>query len=194
MARCILVVDSETGALIDVAGNVREGARYKKFVGRMLSLAKNPVLDYGTNGGNELEISRAGRNGSVIRLKADKVIISGDLQVNGSSGGTGGEISTGDLAEKIVGTDGEIVISEVTDSEDEENTVLKVSLSDSVKSTLRAAEEMTEDADQFVTKDDLASAIQDLSVSGDDTLDDVKETLGILLTRLQDLVDSGGTT
>ena len=32
MAKVISIVDSDTGALVDVAGNSREGGRYRKFV------------------------------------------------------------------------------------------------------------------------------------------------------------------
>ena len=90
MARCVLIVDSETGKLVDVAGNVREGGRYRKFIGRMLSSDRNPMLDYGANGGSKLEISDGGYAGDEIDLKARLVNISGDLRVGGVTlAGTG---------------------------------------------------------------------------------------------------------
>lgn len=85
MARCVLIVDSETGKLIDAAGNVREGGRYRKFVSRMLSSDKNPVLDYGANGGDKLEISNGGYPGAEVNIKARVLTISGDLRVNGNT-------------------------------------------------------------------------------------------------------------
>lgn len=85
MARVVVIVNSDTGALVDVAGNVREGGRYERFAKRMLSTDENPVLDYGGNGGDTLVISANGGNGKEIRLHADKVVVMGDLEVSGKT-------------------------------------------------------------------------------------------------------------
>ena len=78
MAKVIAIVDSNTGALVDVAGNTREGARYRRFAKRMLSIGENPtVLDYGANGATKLEVSDGGYAGEEISLKADAVKVSG---------------------------------------------------------------------------------------------------------------------
>jgi len=147
MARCVLIVDSATGKVIDVAGNVREGGRYRKFVGRMMSADANPVLDYGVNGGNKLEISRGGYAGEEVKIKAATVKVSGDMEV------------AGDL--KVAG----------------------VSISDIAGCDLSA----------LVSKEELAEAIEGLSVSEDATLEDVKSTLSALLENLAALVATGNT-
>jgi len=85
MARVVVIVNSDTGALVDIAGNAREGGRYEKFAKRMLSTDKDPVLDYGGNGGDVLIISANGENGKEIRLLADKVVVSNVLEINGKT-------------------------------------------------------------------------------------------------------------
>lgn len=110
MARVVVIVNSDTGTLVDVAGNSREGGRYGKFSQRMLTPdGKN--LDYGADGNDTLVISRGGRQGKEIRLLADKVVIPKDLEVNGKS--LGDCITKRELAEAIRGID-----PNLTDAED----------------------------------------------------------------------------
>ena len=101
MARCVLIVDSDTGKLVDVAGNVREGGRYKKLVARMLSADKNPVLDYGANGGDRLEISNGGYPGEEVNIKAKVLKING-VPIGGSED-EGDYVSVSALQEAIAG-------------------------------------------------------------------------------------------
>lgn len=85
MARVVIIVDSITGALTDVAGHSREDSRYLKFVKRMLSLDRNPVLDYGGNGGDTLEISKGGAAGTAVNIKADTLNVSGEVKSGGQT-------------------------------------------------------------------------------------------------------------
>ena len=86
MAKVLLILDSDTGELVDVAGNARESSgRYGKFARRMLSTSENPRLDYGANGGSSLEISNGGSAGEAITLLARTVNVSGELRIRGST-------------------------------------------------------------------------------------------------------------
>lgn len=77
MARVVVMVDSATGKLIDANGTVREGARYRKFAGRILSLGlPTAELDYGANGATKLDVTCGGGTGDEINLKAKRVNIS----------------------------------------------------------------------------------------------------------------------
>lgn len=198
MARVVAIVDSTTGALVDAAGNVREGARYKKFAGRMLSLGSpTTVLDYGANGASRLEISSGGYAGEEINLKAATVNVSAPspgaavLKVNGrtieqivADGG-----SQTPSVDRVVGTDGEIDAETVTQDGAE---VRKISLAQDVKDRLDAVGSAIEDlaSDAFVRKAELAGALEDVSFGEADTLEDVKAMLGVLVSRLRSIAVS----
>lgn len=85
MSRIVPIIDSSTGALTDVAGASAENARYKRFARRLLSLDRNPRLDYGGNGGDELVVDKGGAQGKRITLAADTVRVTGDLLVRNKS-------------------------------------------------------------------------------------------------------------
>ena len=114
--RIVLIIDSATGAMVDVAGNSRETGRYSKFSRRMLSLHTNPQLDYGVNGGDTLIISKNGLPGKLINLIADKVNVSGELLVGGKTIeeiiAGGGTIS---ILDSVVGTEEQIDVDTVVD-------------------------------------------------------------------------------
>lgn len=195
MARVVAIVDSNTGTLIDAAGNVREGARYKKFAKRMLSLGTpTTVLDYGANGATKLEVSSGGAAGDEISLKARTVNISAPspssavLKVNGKTldqivadGGSGAS-----PLERIVGEEDEIDADTVTQDDVEYR---KISLAQAVRDKLEVIDSAISDltSDAFVRKEDLASALEDISFGESDSLDDVKGMLQVLVSRLQDL-------
>ena len=85
MHRIVLVIDSETGKLVNMAGVPSEQGRYRKFVKRILSTDLNPHLDYGGNGGRSLSIDCNGDNGDRITLAADDVRVTGDLHIGDKS-------------------------------------------------------------------------------------------------------------
>lgn len=201
MARTVLIVDSDTGILIDADGRGREMARFRKIAGRMLSIGKDPVvLDYGANGGTRLEISCGGGNGTEILLKADTVKVSNSLTVNGrtlddivASGSTGGSSSGSSGTNGIIGTDNEIAVATVQDPahpDDATQRVTKVSLATSVNTLLARAASVVSAAEggEYVLKSDLAGVVDGISVPDDATLDDVKGFLNTLLGRIRDLV------
>lgn len=195
MARVVLVVDSATGALIDVAGNVREGGRYKKFVKRILSTDKNPVLDYGGNGGDTLTVSKGGGRGKAINLKADTVNVDGELKIGGK---TIAEIaaSGSDVLNSLSGTKGEVSVDEVyvTDSSSgEERRYIQISLDQSVIGKLEMIDAALGGITSLVKKSDVASLAADLSVQDGDTLEDVKGTLRVLLDRIRNLSGSSSS-
>ena len=132
--RIVIIVDSATGAMIDVAGNSRETGRYSKFSKRMLSLHKNPQLDYGVNGGDSLTISKNGNSGKEINLIADTVKVSGDLLIGGR---TIAEIVAGggdaSILDSIVGADEEISVDTIFDELNGKQ-LRRISLSPVIKS------------------------------------------------------------
>jgi hypothetical protein len=197
MARVVLVVDSATGTLVDVAGNVREGGRYKKFVKRILSTDKNPVLDYGGNGGDALTISKGGGRGKAINLKADIVNVDGELKVGGKTISEIAASGTADVLDVIMGTEGEISVDEVyvTDSSSEgERMYIQISLDQSVKGKLEMIDAALGGITSLVRKSDVAALAKDLSVQAGDTLEDVKGTLRVLLDRIGDLAGSSSSS
>jgi len=187
MARVVLIMDSDTGALVDVAGNLREGGRYARFAKRMLSLDANPTLDYGANGGDSLTISRNGSPGREINLKAATVNVSGTLKVNGREvGPSGGGASLDD----VVGTDGQISArNSIVEDPDtgEARQVRQISLSDSVMGSLLMISNALKDIPGLVPRDELAAVVENLYVRPEDGLDDVKETLRQLLEGLKSI-------
>lgn len=197
MARVVLVVDSATGALIDVAGNVREGGRYKKFVKRILSTDKNPVLDYGGNGGDTLTVSKGGGRGKAINLKADTVNVDGELKVGGKTISEIAASGASDVLNILRGTQGEVDVTEVyvTDSSSgEEKKYIQISLDQSVLGKLEMIDAALGGIMSLVKKSDVAALAADLSVQDGDTLEDVKGTLRVLLDRIRNLSGSSSSS
>lgn len=191
MARCILIIDSATGELIDVAGNGREGGRYKKFVCRLLSRDINPVLDYGGNGGDTLTIAKNGGRGKAIHLKADTVYVSDALKIGGRTVAEIAAAQAKGILNDLVGTSGEITVKpmQIVDPETHQaRDVIQISLADAVVGRLEMIDAALGKVSRFVTKEDLARVIADLKVEDTDTLEEVKGTLRVLLQRLNDLV------
>lgn len=189
MARVVLIVDSETGRLIDVAGNAREGGRYKKLAKRMLS-PDGSQLDYGAAGGDSLTISKGGGRGRAINLLADEVNVPGSLVVGGK---TIAEIAAGGattVLDDITGTEGQVDVSTtyVTDqSTGETRKVVVISLDALILAKLQAVEDALEDLSGFVSKSDMAAVVENLSVGDSDSPEVVRGTLQTLLERLHEL-------
>ena len=196
MARVVLIVDSATGALIDVAGNVREGGRYRKFVKRLLSTDKNPVLDYGGNGGDTLTISKGGGRGAVINLKANLVNVDGELKVGGKTIAEIASSGASDVLNILRGTQGEVDVEEVyvTDSSSgEEKKYIQISLDQSVLGKLEMIDSALGGITSLVKKSDVAALARDLTVHDSDTIEEVKGTLRVLLERMSAIAGSGST-
>ena len=196
MARVVLVVDSATGALIDVAGNVREGWRYKKFVKRILSTDKNPVLDYGGNGGDTLTVSKGGGRGKAINLKAETVNVDGELKVGGKTISEIAASGPADLLNSLRGTKGEVSVDEVyvTDSSSgEERRYIQISLDQSVVGKLEMIDAALGGMTSLVKRSEVAALAADLSVQDGDALEDVKGTLRVLLDRIRDMSGSSSS-
>ena len=185
MSRVVCMIDSSTGKLIDAYGNVREGARYKKFANRMLSTDENPVLNYGVNGGDSLTISKNGARGSQISLMADSVVVSGELSVGNKTMSEIAAEQSENILNSIVGNDGQTTVV-VDYSDDGKKKVARVQLDGAVSSQLSRIQDALDEG--VVLKSDIAYAISDISVQDGDTLEDVKGTLKTLLTRLGELV------
>ena len=196
MARVVLVVDSATGALIDVAGNVREGGRYKKFVKRILSTDKNPVLDDGGNGGDTLTVSKGGGRGKAINLKAETVNVDGELRVGGKTISEIAASGSADLLNQLRGTKGEVSVDEVyvTDSSSgEERRYIQISLDQSVIGKLEMIDAALGGMTSLVKRSEVAALAADLSVQDGDALEDVKGTLRVLLDRIRDMSGSSSS-
>lgn len=197
MARVVLIVDSATGALIDVAGNVREGGRYRKFVKRLLSTDRNPVLDYGGNGGDTLTISKGGGKGEAINLKANLVNVDGELKVGGKTIAEIAASGASDVLNILRGTQGEVDVSEVyvTDSSSGEGKkYIQISLDQSVLGKLEMIESALGGVTSLVKKSDVAALARDLTVQDSDTVEEVKGTLRVLLERISALAGSSGSS
>lgn len=188
MSRVVLIVDSESGALIDVAGNVREGGRYEAFAKRLLSLDKNPTLDYGANGGDELTISKGGYPGAAINLKADEVRVSGRLLVEGRDISSAATVK--DALQQIKGAPGQIV-TQISDNPQTGKQELIVAIDGNLYGNIQAMSSAIASMVRagYVSKPELADVIYGISVEESDTLEDLKLKLGILLNRLSALVD-----
>jgi len=200
MARVALIIDSETGKLIDVAGNPRETGRYARFARRMLSSDENPTLDYGVNGGKVLTISRGGSAGSgtVINLVAETVRLSGSLKDR--DGRTIEQIADSRLTgvlNRILGKTGEVKVTPGVDQHTGASTVT-VSLDPSVMTRLEQSDAAIErfgqeidsingESEDYVKKSDIAACVDGLYVSDSDGIDAVKATLSSLLERLRAL-------
>lgn len=202
MSRVVVVIDSNTGAVIDVAGNKRETGRYAKFIKRMLSLDKNPTLDFGGNGGNTLTIAR---NGGVvadttINLVAETVKVSGTIK--DKDGRTMEQIASDQfkrVLDMIVGTTGEIDVFAVSDdssSDDGSLPNIQIALNESIVNRIKNLEDHAGDgAGTYITKDALLEALDGISVEEDDDFETVKQQFAALLGRLQELAsaDAGGS-
>ena len=185
MARVVIIVDSNTGALIDVAGHRREDGRYMKFSGRMLSIDRNPILDYGNNGGDTLEISKKGSAGKAVIVKADVLDVTGDIKSKGKTVAEMVADRISDVTSVLRGKPGEIVISEELD-EDTGQTYFEISLNDAVSSEIAAlAEQLDVIRDKCVSKRALSEALEDIEIHDEDTLEDVKTQFSALLSRLR---------
>jgi hypothetical protein len=190
MSRVVVVIDSDTGAVIDIAGNKRESGKYAKFVKRMLSLDKNPTLNFGGNGGDTLTISKNGDEGETVNILAKVLHVSGILKVKGQ---TLEDIAAGQIRpvlDMIYGTDGEIDVVEQMDEEGKP--LLQISLNASVVNRLAALERDMETQESgsrlYVTKEALATAIEGITIEEEDGIDEVKEKFSMLLTNLKELV------
>ena len=196
MARCILIIDSATGELIDAAGNGREGGRYKKFVRRLLSRDTNPVLDYGGNGGDTLIVAKNGGKGKAIYLKAETVYVSDDLKIGDRTVAEIAAAQAKGILNDLVGTSSEITVKPtlIVDPETHQaRDVIQISLADAVLGRLEMIDAALGKVSRFVTKEDLTRVIADLKVEDTDTLEEVKGTLRVLLQRLNELVSGSSS-
>ena len=182
MARLVIVVDSETGELIDVAGNAREGGRYKKFAKRMLSTNKNPVLDYGVNGGDSLEISKGGSEGVKIELMANKVNIAGNLTVYDEPIEDIAYDSAEPLLSQIKGTTGQI---SVTKSYEDNKTYVNIALDGSISGLMDQINSSLPVIANMVSKGDIGRAVSGISVSESDGIDEIRQKFSLLLSNLR---------
>lgn len=114
MSRVVLIADEDTGRLVDIFGSSRESGRYARFAKRMLSPGQNPVLDYGADGGDRLEISASGANGSEVNILADVVNIPGELKVAGRTVEEMASDGVEYVLNRIEGTPGQIDVSITT--------------------------------------------------------------------------------
>lgn len=196
MARVVIILDPNTGALIDVAGHSREDSRYLKFVKRMLSLDKNPILDYGNNGGDTLEISKGGSAGKAVNIKADVLEVTGDIKSNGK---TIAEIIAdriSDVTSILRGREGEIDVSEAVDEETGEAYVL-ISLDEAISSTIEnlmeQLEAIKEMPKKYVSKQSLSDALEGIEIHEEDTLEDVKAQFSALVRNLNAIASEADT-
>lgn len=196
MARVVIILDPNTGALIDVAGHSREDSRYLKFVKRMLSLDKNPILDYGNNGGDTLEISKGGSAGKAVNIKADVLNVSGEVK---SGDKTIAEIVNeriSDVASILKGKDGEIEITEKQD-EDSERTYYEISLDSAVSTLIEHLDEELEAMQgvpkKYISKQSLSEALEGIEIHEEDTLEDVKAQFSALVRNLNAIASEANT-
>lgn len=185
MARVVLIVDSATGALIDVAGNVREGGRYKKFVKRILSTDRNPKLDFGGNGGDSLEVSKNGAQGEEIKLHAKKVKVTGDLEVGGKALEDVVLEDAEPLLNRIQGVHDQVSVDESVDAHG--NKIMLVGLDATVLSKL----EQIDAALDSPSREEVAGVASGLNVQAEDGLQEVKNVLSALLDNIKALAPAG---
>lgn len=209
MSRVVVVIDSNTGAVIDVAGNKRETGRYAKFVKRMLSLDKNPTLNFGGNGGDTLTISKNGNEGEAVNILTKVLNVSGVVKAKGQ---TLEEIAAGQIRsvlDMVYGTDGEVDVTEQTDKDG--NPFLQISLNASVVNRLAALERDMEAqeasvanyatkanlaaaVESMVAKADLAAAVEGITIEEEDGIDEIKEKLATLLGNLAALAGDSSSS
>lgn len=189
MARVVLIVDSETGALIDVAGNSREGGRYLKFVRRILSIDRNPILDYGCNGGDTLTVSKGAGKGAEIKLLANKVSVSDSLEINGK---TVEEIAAKQIdpaLSRIGGTQGQISVTRTIGQDGKTRVV--ISLPENVVGQLEMLAEVVEAVQSggYVSKTDLAQVVEDVVVDETSSTEEVRGALMTIVDRIRRLTE-----
>lgn len=209
MSRVVVVIDSNTGAVIDVAGNKRETGRYAKFVKRMLSLDKNPTLNFGGNGGDTLTISKNGNEGETVNILAKVLNVSGVVKAKGQ---TLEEIAAGQIRsvlDMVYGTDGEVDVTEQTDKDGKP--FLQISLNASVVNRLAALErdmeaqeasaanyatkvDLAAAVESMVTKADLAAAVEGITIEEEDGIDEIKEKFATLLGNLAALAGDSSSS
>jgi len=190
MARVVIIVDSSTGALVDVAGHRREDSRYLRFAGRMLSLDKNPILDYGNNGGDTLEISKGGAPGKAVNVKAEVLNVTGDIKSRGKTIAEIVAASMSDTDMMLRGKEDEI---DVTGKIDEETgqAYLEISLADAVSTAIgyvaEQYEAIKEMPKKYVSKKALSEALEGIEIHEEDTLEAVKAQFSALLEALRSI-------
>ena len=196
MARVVIILDPNTGALIDVAGHSREDSRYLKFVKRMLSLDKNPILDYGNNGGDTLEISKGGSAGKAVNIKADVLNVSGVVKSGDKTIADIVNERISDVASILRGKNGEIEITEKQD-EDSGQTYYEISLDSAVSTLIEQLDEeleaMQEVPKKYISKQSLSEALEGIEIHEDDTLEDVKAQFSALVRNLNAIASEADT-
>ena len=190
MSRVVLIVDSDTGEMIDVAGNSREGGRYMAFSKRMLSAEKNPSLDYGARGGDTLTVCSNGGYGKEIRLLSDKVVIPRDLYVKNRKIEEIVDSTAENVLDMIVGTDGEVSVIRNQDIETGKTAVV-ISIDPSMASRISRISDAVDDMPSgYIGRNELLNAISGISVSEDSTPEDVRTALGLLIRKLNEIAGS----
>lgn len=196
MARVVIILDPNTGALIDVAGHSREDSRYLKFVKRMLSLDKNPILDYGNNGGDTLEISKGGSAGKAVNIKADVLNVSGEVKSGDKTIADIVKERISDVASILRGKDGEIEITEKQD-EDSGQTYYEISLDSAVSTLIEQLDEELEAMQgipkKYISKQSLSEALEGIEIHEEDTLEDVKAQFSALVRNLNAIASEADT-
>lgn len=196
MARVVIILNPNTGALIDVAGHSREDSRYLKFVKRMLSLDKNPILDYGNNGGDTLEISKGGSAGKAVNIKADVLNVSGEVKSGGKTIADIVNERISDVASILKGKDGEIEITEKQD-EDSGQTYYEISLDSAVSTLIEQLDEELEAMQgvpkKYISKQSLSGALEGIEIHDEDTLEDVKAQFSALVRNLNAIASEADT-
>lgn len=196
MARVVIILDSNTGALIDVSGRSREDSRYLKFVKRMLSLDKDPILDYGNNGGDTLEISKGGSAGKAVNIKADVLNVSGVVKSGDKTIADIVNERISDVASILKGKDGEIEITEKQD-EDSGRTYYEISLGSAVSTLIEqldeALEAMQDIPKEYISKQSLSEALEGIEIHEDDTLEDIKAQFSALVRNLNAIASEADT-
>lgn len=183
MSRVVLIVESNTGELVDVAGNSREGGRYAKFVDRILSSDRKNL-----NYDGSLEISNGGYDGTEINLRAQTVNVTGDLKVGGKSVPDLVEEQADIIADRITGKDGEVSVEKIAVDGKE---YIRISLDPAVIEKLDGIYEAIGQLSGLVTKTDLASVINGISFGSGDTLDTVIGKLRAMVERISNIVSEG---
>ena len=181
MARVVVIADSDSGELVDVAGNKREDGRYRKLAKRMMSSDKDPVIDYGANGGSKLTISSNGGAGDEIVLDARKVTISGDMTVGEKTIAAVAQENAGKVLDNLCGKSGEITIEQNLGSG-----IRTIAISGSFKKTVNDLGNAVSAG--LVYKAALKNAISGLWVKNNYSASDVRNTLKQLLNSLHSLV------
>jgi len=190
MTRVVMIVDADTGRLIDVAGNNREGGRYSRFVKRLLS-ADGKNLDYGIGENDSLTVSKGGYRGKEINLKAATVNVDGELKINGRTIAEMASEASGPSLDYLRGTEGEISVKDVY-AEDPDTgegvELVQISLDSSVTGRMRMIDDALEDfrSAGYVKKSDLAAVIENISF-GNDTLESLSGKMQLLVKRIAEL-------